>query len=286
MNRKLAILWAILPLVFILIYNSIECLEYKSKVEHMNDTIPYLGEHCMYSTIMAIRAETHSGSSDRAEERMSSLNKRKDSIFSSVVAKLKKDPDFEFDNSDIIKVYKQNNDRILLCRYSEHGAIGYVSYQNKGGAFSLKDSCKTFPDDYASVLSCDVAFKTDGSPLIGYLIPMDCYEEDEFCEQFQVCDLKTKTTINFRYASSSEQEEAEGEDDGEGDAENEDDDERIVQYKSNYSFTSKYIDDYPEVVERRTRKETYRNRTTETDTSIYFRMDEDENLYVEFTGVD
>ncbi len=281
MNKKLAILWAILPLAFILIFNSIKCLEFRSKVEHMNDTIPNLGKHCMYSTIMAIRGEYSEGDNDRRAEREGLENRRKDSIFSSVIAKLKKEPDFEFDNSDIIKVYKQNNNRILLCRYGEYGSIGYISYQNKGGAFSLKDSCKSFPGDYISVLSCDAAFKKDGNPLIGYVIPMDCYEE-ESCEQYQVYDLKSKTVIQFHYESTSRQEESESGDDEENEDEGDEDegDYRTVEYDRKFSFTSRYDGDYPVIVERR------RNKKTETDTSIYFRMDENGNQYVEFNGDD
>ena len=56
MNKKLAILWAFLPLAFMLIFNSIKCLEFRSKLEHMNDTIPNLEKHCMYSTIMGYAA--------------------------------------------------------------------------------------------------------------------------------------------------------------------------------------------------------------------------------------
>lgn len=287
MNKKLAILWAILPLAFMLIFNSIKCLEFRSKLEHMNDTIPNLGKHCMYSTIMAIRGEYSEGASDRKAEREGLENKRKDSIFSSVIAKLKKDPDFEFGNSDIIKVYKQNDNRILLCRYGEYMSIGYMSYRNKGGAFLLKDSCKSFPGDYTSVLSCDAAFKKDGTPLIGYVIPMDCYE-GEFCERYQVYDLKSKSDIYLHYEDTSEENESASGGDEESDDEGDDDegDYRTVEYDRKFSFTSRYDGDYPVIVERRTKKETYRNTTTETDTSIYFRMDENENRYVEFNGDD
>lgn len=310
MNKKSLIAWTILPLLAVLILNTSEYIFIRQEIKHRNDSMTYLSDHCKYSAIAAAYGNRHAGGQDRYIERITNRERRRDSIFTSIIDQLRKNPSHTFGQSEMIKVYAQGKSRLLICHFDDDGAnpFRYLYYLVERNKFILKDSCRNFYSPY-EIVSCDGALKSDGGPLLA--MSYSNSEHNYYARLYYIYDLNKKKIAfsdikvydDWNYDGSDysddeypyDGEEDESDESSENEEpsiyeeENEDDDNNDndgnqihrTAYNNAYTFSPKYIDNYPILVRRQKRIERQGKSITKSESVNYYKIDKT-GVYKEF----
>lgn len=297
MNKKILILGVFVPFLVLLVVQTFLGVSFSFKTKHINDTIPYMREHCRYSVAVAMAANQLYASKDLSQEELDRIKHRRDSMFNAYLIRLKMDPNRSFPGSQGVRVYQRNQNKLFVCRYdseSLYSSYGYVSYNTEGGKFVLQDSCSAFYENLYYLISCEGSFKENGEPLLNAIYYDSYYDSSE--KKFMVYDVKSKSQIfsgekdyveyienGYSGDGGGDDEEYENdrEDDESGDdsydgPESDEADYTEVRHTSTFSLdTTQFENGYPIIIEQRRRVEYHGDESIETNKIHYYRFDDD-----------
>ncbi len=296
MNKKILIFGVLVPFFVLLLIQSYLYISISSKNEHINDTIPYMREHCRYSVAVAMAANRLYASKDLSQEELDRIKHQRDSVFNGYLFRLKMDPNRSFSGSQGVRIYQRNHHKLLVCRYdneSLYSSYGYVSYNTEGGKFDLQDSCRAFYVNENYLISCEGSFKENGEPLLNVIAYNSYYDSRD--NTFYVYDVKSNSCVFSQgkdyvsyiengYSGDGGGDDEESEDDGEEEDSGEDQyddpgngDPEYTEVRNSSTFaldTTQFENGYPIIVEQRRRVELHGDDSIETNSTHYYQFDD------------